>query len=264
MKYTPMALLVSGVLGLSSPALGTGFPVADIANLLESVREYSTVLQEYSQILNQTGIAGNDLAVSIQDYEQTLREYQTLLNQVEGLSGKIDRRDYAALERELRRRGQEYAGQQETHNNALGEARYGRLPSETEYEQLSRQATGGYSKAQQRQYLQAGEAHRQGANIESYQSRQSALSQDQAQLDQLRLDLGNESELATLQTLVEQNQVIIDQLSLRNDMALSQYAGSAQLDNRVSQGVLKSQQGRLARMNAARTQGVSMDERPIR
>ncbi|MFA0210706.1 hypothetical protein AB4431_05985 [Vibrio artabrorum] len=238
--------------------------MADIINLLESVREYSTVLKEYSQVLNQTGIAGNDLTVSIQEYEQTLREYQTLLNQVEGLKGKIDRRDYAALERELRRRAQEYAGQQETHNNAIGQARYGHLPSEAEYEQLSRQATGHYSQTQHRQYLQAGEAHRQGANIEYYQSRQSALSQDQAQLDQLRLSLGNESELATLQTLVEQNQVIIDQLSLRNDMALSQYAGSAQLDNRVSQGILKSQQRRLSRMNTARAQGVSLDERPIR
>nr|AKN40706.1 hypothetical protein [Vibrio tasmaniensis] len=64
--------------------------------------------------------------------------------------------------------------------------------------------------------------------------------------------------------MVEQNQVIIDQLSLRNDMALSQYAGSAQLDNRVSQGILKSQQRRLSRMNTARAQGVSLDERPIR
>jgi hypothetical protein len=76
--------------------------------------------------------------------------------------------------------------------------------------------------------------------------------------------LGNESELATLQTLVEQNQVIIDQLSLRNDMALSQYAGSAQLDNRVAKGVLNSQQARLERMNTAREQGVTVDERPIR
>ncbi|CAH7035933.1 conserved exported hypothetical protein [Vibrio chagasii] len=264
MKYTPMALLVSSVLGFSSPSHASGFPVVDVANLLQMVTQYSTMLQEYSQILNQTGIAGNDLVISIQEYEQTLREYQTLLNQVEGLKGKIDRRDYAALERELRRRGLQYAGQQETQNNAIVEARYGRLPNESEYEQLSRQATGGYSDAQQRQYLQAGEAHRQGANIEYYQSRQSALSQDQAQLDQLRLSLGNESELATLQTLVEQNQVIIDQLSLRNDMALSQYAGSAQLDNRVAQGVLKSQQARLERVAQARTEGVDIDERPIR
>ncbi|MFA0098578.1 hypothetical protein AB4406_26330, partial [Vibrio splendidus] len=101
MKYTPMALLVSSVLGFSSPSHASGFPVADIANLFESIRQYSTVLKEYSQILNQTGIAGNDLVISIQEYEQTLREYQTLLNQVEGLKGKIDRRDYAALEREL-------------------------------------------------------------------------------------------------------------------------------------------------------------------
>lgn len=264
LKKKRSALLVSLALTFSVPTHSTGFPTVDVANLLAKVTEYATILKEYDQILKQTGIGSQELILAIQQYEQTLREYESYLNQVRALEDKIDRRDYPAIERELRRLYKQNSGDLTTSNHRLAEQRYGRLPSKNEYDQLSKSALGRTPEALERQYLNAGQSHRQSESASLYQDRQHSLYQQSEQLDSQRGSLGKESQLATLQMIVEQNQLLIEQMNLQNDLTISRYVSSNQLDARVASGLLKSQQAQLERIKEARGRTIVLDERPIR
>ncbi|EDL52200.1 hypothetical protein VSAK1_26610 [Vibrio mediterranei AK1] len=264
MKQTLLSLLIASVIGLPSVALSSGFPTFDAANLLQKIMEYQTVLKEYDQILKQTGLSTNQLVTAIDEYQQMLREYQVLLNQVKSLENKLSARDYAALERELRRIYQDLDGIVETENSAYAQQRYGSLPSQKTWDGLSKNSVGDTPNAFSRQHTMASDAHIQGQQISNFRLRQEIISRNMAHLDSERQGLGDESELATLQMLVEQNQLLLDQLNLQNDMALATYSSSNQLEHRVSQGVLRSQQGRLERRKEAQEKGIVLDETPIR
>lgn len=264
MKRTLLSLLIASVIGLPTAALSSGFPTFDAANLLQKITEYQTVLKEYDQILKQTGLSTNQLVTAIEEYQQMLREYQVLLNQVKSLENKLSARDYAALERELRRIYQDVDGKSDTPNSAYAQQRYGELPSKSTWEDLSKNTDGHLPPALSRQYTMASDAHIQGQQISHFRQRQATITEHMTHLDSERLGLGDQSELATLQLLVEQNQVLMDQLSLQNDMALATYSSSNQLEHRVSQSVLRAQQERLKKMKDVRSQGITLDETPIR
>ncbi|MEI2423353.1 hypothetical protein V6O07_24000, partial [Arthrospira platensis SPKY2] len=67
--------LISSVLALlmSFKSYSSGFPVIDISVLMQSVTQYTQLLKEYEQILNQTGLNTQQLLQLIEQYEQTLR-----------------------------------------------------------------------------------------------------------------------------------------------------------------------------------------------
>lgn len=264
LRRTRSSLLIASALSFSPLSLSSGFPTVDVANLLQSIMEYQTVLQEYSQILKQTGLDANELITAINEYEQMLREYQILLSQVESLKGKIDRRDYPAIERELRRLRDQYSGSATTSNHAYSEARFGKMIPKGEFVGLSRQVLGEMPDSHNQQYMLATESHRQGAALSHFQERQTDLVSARGQLDDLRLGLGDKSELATLQMAVEQNQVLLDQLSLQTDVAVAQYASSDQLESRVSNAILRAQKAKLELVKRTREQGITLDERPLR
>lgn len=87
MRKTLLSLAICA--SLTTYVSASGFPTFDAANLLQNVTEYSLILKEYEQILNQTGINTNELLTAINQYEQILREYQVLLNQVRALETKL-------------------------------------------------------------------------------------------------------------------------------------------------------------------------------
>ncbi|MFZ3505566.1 hypothetical protein LCA83_24875, partial [Vibrio harveyi] len=101
MRKTLLSLAICA--SIATHVQATGFPTIDAANLLQNVTEYSLILKEYEQILNQTGINTNELLTAINQYEQILREYQVLLNQVKSLENKINRRDYSGIARDAKR-----------------------------------------------------------------------------------------------------------------------------------------------------------------
>ncbi|SON51502.1 hypothetical protein [Vibrio tapetis] len=241
-----------------------GFPVIDVANITQMMTQYSTQLKEYSQLLKQTGLDTNQLLTAVEQYEQTLREYQVFLNQVESLKNKIDRRDYLGIERDIRSLNDLMGVNPPAKSNDYASARYGDLPQKETFETLAKESSGEVSNTLAQQYRNASDVHVRGEQLEHFRNRNENLRRNAAQLDNERLALGDQSELATLQLLVEQNQVLIDQNNLQADVKLATYAQSNPLQSQQALAVLEAQERRLKRMKAAREREIDVNETPIR
>lgn len=72
------------------------------------------------------------------------------------------------------------------------------------------------------------------------------------------------SELATLQLLVEQNQVLIEQIQTANELQVSNMTYSNQLDQRAAQNEYKARVERLKRIQWENENPIQIDERPLR
>ena len=77
------------------------------------------------------------------------------------------------------------------------------------------------------------------------------------------MSLGSQSELATLQLIVEQNQILIDQIAISNEMRLASM-GASNLANQSAEVELRAKQRQLERIKRTQAQGIVIDERPFR
>ncbi|MDC5711166.1 hypothetical protein [Vibrio europaeus] len=261
MKRKVLGLILA--ISLSTPVFPSGFPVVDVANLLQNVMKYTQVLKEYEQILKQTGLDVNQLLTLIEQYEQTLREYQVLLNQVEGLKRKIERRDYPGIEREIRKYAEQYSGDVETPSNREVERRYGSIGTRQEVDKLAEDAIGYVPSDLSRSYTLANDSNVQANQREYFKERNQKTRQDMNNLDSERLALGDQSELATLQLLVEQNQILMEQIDLQNEMRLNQFGSVNQSDQRLSKAIYDAKVRRLQRIKEANENGIQVDESPL-
>ncbi|EGR0546758.1 hypothetical protein ACQ5UA_17770 [Vibrio cholerae] len=258
--------LISSVLALlmSIKSYSSGFPVIDISVLMQSVTQYTQLLKEYEQILNQTGLNTQQLLQLIEQYEQTLREYQVLLNQVEGLKNKIARRDFPALERDLRRLNEQYNGTQEVQVNKSVTNRYGSISNQADLNKLADDALGYTPPDLSQAYTLANDANVKANQRQYFSERNSKTRSDIERIDSERLNLGDQSELATLQLLVEQNQILMEQIDLQNEMRLSEMSYSNQSDQRISNAILRAKERNLKRLKEAKENGITIDEGLIR
>jgi len=262
MRKTLLALALSVSL---TPQVGaSGFPTFDAANLLQNVTEYSLILKEYEQILNQTGLNTNQLLTAINQYEQILREYQVLLNQVTALKNKIDRRDHTGTVRDIRRLSEQYEGKVETQTSSEVTKRYGEMLSKQDVETLSDNALGYTPENVSRTYTLANDSHIMAQQRQLYQARNEQSRQDIAHLETQRNDLGDQSELATLQLLVEQNQVLIEQIANLNEVQLANMTHSSQLSQASAQAQYRATVERLKRIEWENNNPIVIDERPLR
>ncbi|WP_099609484.1 hypothetical protein [Vibrio coralliilyticus] len=248
---------------LSSPVRSAGFPVLDSTNLLQSVTEYSLILKEYEQILKQTGLEVNQLLTLIEQYEQTLREYQIILNQVTRLKNKIDRRDIPGLERDLRKLYEQYQGEVETPTHKEVERRYGSLSTKEEVHKLAEDAIGYVPDDLSQSYTLANDINVQAHQKSQFSQRASNTRSDISRVDEERLNLGDQSELATLQLIVEQNQILMEQIDLQNEIQLAEFSHAYQSDHRLSKAIFDARERQLRRIKEANEKGITIDERKI-
>jgi len=78
-------------------ARASGFPTVDIAALIQRVTSYMTQLQDYAAQLTSTETEISQLVQLYEDYEQVLREYQHYLRQLRGLENFISDADWRDL-----------------------------------------------------------------------------------------------------------------------------------------------------------------------
>ncbi len=90
-------VMVFGVGVVSERAQATGIPTVDIAAIVQSLTSYITDLQQFAELISQTGIETQQLASALQQYEQTLREYQHYVNQIRSLQSIISAEDWRGL-----------------------------------------------------------------------------------------------------------------------------------------------------------------------
>lgn len=260
MKKSLIALCISAHFSLSAG----GFPTIDVANLTQNISEYSLILKEYEQVLKQTGINTHELLTAINQYEQVLREYQVLLNQAKSLEYKIDRRDYSGITRDSLRFTEQYQGRQGSGNTQAVVNRYGSVAPKSELDTLASSALGYTPSDMSQAYTLANDANLMEHQRQSYQQRMVKSHQNIAHIDEQRVGLGEQSELATLQLMVEQNQVLIEQIATLNEVQLSNMTYSNQASQRRHHVEYQAAMKRLKAIQKANNTAIPVDERLLR
>ncbi|CCN39722.1 conserved exported hypothetical protein [Vibrio nigripulchritudo FTn2] len=264
MKMKLIRLAIVASLFISSSAKPSGFPVLDVSNLVQSVTQYSLLLKEYEQLLAQTGLDTNQLFTIINQYEQTLREYSVLLNQVSSLQDKLERRDIPGLHRDATRLYEEYHGSNESQVNSQVARRVGAFESRAEIERLSSSTIGSVPNHLDQDFVIVGDIHTKARQQEHYLAENNRLRADIDKVDSQRLSLGDQSELQTLQLIVEQNQILMEQIANQNEILLSNLTYSNRSTERAEQAALKAKVRQLQVVEKALQDGISVDERPLR
>lgn len=99
LKNKVIAFLLMFTLALPmSPkkAQATGFPVIDIASIVQAVTDYSQQLMQYAEMIQQGAQQGLQIIEQVRQYEQMVMEYETMLNNLKDLSQYISEGDMRA------------------------------------------------------------------------------------------------------------------------------------------------------------------------
>ena len=260
-KKKVLVLMISGCLSFKS--IGSGFPVLDIAGLVQAVSQYTMLIQEYDQILKQTGLNTDQLLTAIDQYTQTLREYQVLLNQVESLKNKLDRKDYRAISRDMNRLYENHLLDTDVPQTIELSRRQADFGTRDDMNTLATDALSYVPQDLSYSYNLANNANNESKEREYYRELNKQSRADIDHVDEQRLSLGSQSELATLQLLVEQNQILIDQIATSNEMRLASM-GASNMANQSAEVELRAKQRQLERIQRTKAQGIVIDERPFR
>ena len=202
-----------------------GIPVIDAANLTEQLRQYLHQLQEFQEMIGQTTMMTEQYLQMVRDYEQVLREYNHFLNQIKGIRQMISDQDWWRMMRlidsyygdEIRSAiatmDPEDSTYEEKVDDALGN--YGHVPRDPDEVKADAEAIGIWSD----QY--AGEVNEDYRNYGLYKDRMRMVSDNAKKDERLKEDienhrmylenLGDESDLATMQEMAVQNITIMKQ-----------------------------------------------------
>ena len=202
-----------------------GIPVIDAANLTEQLKQYLHQLQEFQEMIGQTTMMTEQYLQMVRDYEQVLREYNHFLNQIKGIRQMISDQDWWRMMRlidsyygdEIRSAiatmDPEDSTYEEKVDDALGN--YGHVPRDPDEVKADAEAIGIWSD----QY--AGEVNEDYRNYGLYKDRMRMVSDNAKKDERFKEDienhrrylenLGDESDLATMQEMAVQNITIMKQ-----------------------------------------------------
>ncbi|WP_234497882.1 hypothetical protein [Vibrio maritimus] len=265
-RILPLTLLTLSIhlATTPQPVKASGFPVMDVANLLQAVTQYTQILKDYEQMLAQTGLNINQLTTLLDQYTQTMREYQVLLNQVSALERKLEQRDYPGLHRDINQLYEDYLKEETPTQPTASTQRYADIPDKGDLDVLSQNAIGATPSHLNQAYRLASDSHTSASERDYYRRSNAQIRADIAHLDEQRLSLGDQSELATLQLIVEQNQILMEQIANLNEMQLANMSYSNQFEQQSAHAVLSAKIAQLKKIEAVKAQGISIDEKEYR
>lgn len=228
-----------------TPTVANGFPTVDLAALAQRIVQMQNELKQYSEMINQTGLNVDQLNQMIDQYRQALTTYDHLLQQAKSLEFQVERQDWLRLLQtmnqfqltnpfnpngsDIRESNDIYTQDAVAQSNHM----YGSIKKRDEYQQMLQQAFGStyVSPEELQSYNQA------NANIN--QGRYSSLAREGIvetgnlvdKLDEKKSNLGDNSQLATTQFIMEQNQVLLRQQQQTNMLLQQQIKHSNQFEN---------------------------------
>jgi hypothetical protein len=216
------------VCGFAGPAIGGGIPTIDVANLTQQLLQYMTQLQGYQEMINQTTTQTNQYRQMIRDYQQVLREYQSYLNQLRGLRRIIDAGDWQRLmvviEQYHGRAKRSYAvntmdPESTTYEEDLDAmlSQYGHVPRQPSEVEADARALGVWSEDYARKVREDYEAYelmKDRLRMTSDNARKSKerIEQVLPKHAEALSNLGDESDLATMQHIAAQDLTIMNQM----------------------------------------------------
>lgn len=252
--------------------LASGFPVIDISNLLQNTQQALKQIMELQELLKQGTDLANQYKTILDEYQRALEEYGHYLKQIEGLRDKISDQDWQAIMELIL----SYYGESERseivemdpdepdYEDQVDEtlAKYGYVPPDPAEVEFMAKQLGIWSD----QYRQ--EVEEDYRNFNLYKDRMRMVSKNNQNINQMSnmiarhqdtvSNLGDESDLATLQeialeniTLMKQNEYMLHTL---NQLLLHAEGDSRQRAAQRAKARYDEQQ-RLKKRNRARTLG---------
>lgn len=202
-----------------------GIPVFDYSNLFQNLIQYVQRLDDYEEQLSQSGIIDAQYVQMMQDYEQTLREYAHYLRQIEGIAHYLSQEDWDRLLEILNGYygrsamstipplDPDDSGYEDNLDTVLGNYGYvPRDPAEVQAdagpmglwtEQYEREVTEDYNNFE----LMKDKMRMVSDNVKRSNKRKESI-KDHAETVK---NLGDESDLATLQEIARQNVTLMKQ-----------------------------------------------------
>ena len=239
---TFVATSLMGALGLAPlPSVAGGFPVVDIPALIKQVQQISDEVERYQELIKQTGLDTQQLTQMIHTYDQLVQRYKLAMAQAASLKDKMSERDWQALlaaaDSAFKYAPESGNDIQSNHDAETGQAitehdrLYGSLDPRSKLKKDSIDVLGEMPSGFEQDYANATRSIEQQKQYKRFLQQQEGNSKSAEGLDAKRGTLGDQSELATLQTIVDQNQLVINQLSTMNETLQAQYHDSNQLAN---------------------------------
>ncbi|WP_417536644.1 hypothetical protein [Methylophaga sp.] len=218
-------------------AVAGGIPVIDVAHIAESVLQYQQQLRDYQEYMIQTGLQDSQLLQMVEDYRQVLREYNHYLNQISGLENALSGGDWdyliglvqrnygsadfgllatmnadsATYSDDMRTVLGNYGMAPRTTTNVTDDLTAAGVTDTTRYEQNMDQVNRVYSKYSNQQEMVT-RNEKQMADLEVVRTA------NQNYLE----GLGDESDLATMQLIAAQQQMISNQIQVQSTIANQQ------------------------------------------
>jgi hypothetical protein len=94
-RYIKLGLLAIALsLSVQQKASASGFPVVDIAGIVQSVTDYASQLQQYGEAIAQGTMQADELLTALDQYEQMADEYTTMLGNLQDLQSAISAGDF--------------------------------------------------------------------------------------------------------------------------------------------------------------------------
>lgn len=95
MRKQLAVILFSVMTGLiTTPAISSGIPVADAAQILGQARAMMQDIKNYKEYMEQTILNNKELLEAYKQYNQMLEDYKQILREAEGLKDKLSSIDY--------------------------------------------------------------------------------------------------------------------------------------------------------------------------
>ncbi len=245
MRIKSLFLAVLLAVSPVAPTIASGFPTVDLAALAQRIVQMQNVLKQYSEMINQTGLNVDQLNQMIDQYRQALTTYDHLLQQAKSLQFQIERQDWLRLLQTMNQfqltnplnpNSSDIRESSDTYTQdavAQSSHMYGSIKKRDEYQQMLQQAFGStyVSPEELQSYNQANMAVKQHSYNKFYQQEIVDTGNLVDRLDAEKNYLGDSSQLATTQFIMEQNQVLLRQQQQTNQLLQQQLELSNQFEN---------------------------------
>jgi hypothetical protein len=242
MKKTLIASLFSICAVLPVSAVASGIPVVDVAHIAKTVVSYNQQLKDYAEAVTQTALADSQLVQMYQDYSQVLTEYNHYLNQINSLKDQISGTDWDFIMQSVVDEWSSYdlydfgvIPQMDPSSATFDEdlrtilEEYGLAPRATDavitdFEVMG-VADAGLHVANMETANQIYTKYANQNLLAAHNETQlKKLTESRVRSQTMLNSLGDESDLATLQFLATQNQMLSEQLSLLTSLVNQQIA----------------------------------------
>lgn len=277
-KLKRFALIVSLLLLIplhGTPVKASGFPTLDAANFLQNVESYLNDLAMYTDSLNNTIQNVETAQNTLEQYKKLTQQYNLLMRQAERLQTAMSQKEWDALWNEAHRMMQNkpfqtvdlraatfglYGSENITENV---EAQYGSQLNKADMTALANETLGEVPDDYIRSYERSNLAIYQAGQVSSFEKRSEELRKQIDTIDGDRQNLGDASELQTLQLIAAQNQILLSQIADLSELQKTQLELSNSAEHDRAARDQQQKQYQLERIKYLNEHPIEIDETPL-